>query len=114
MRKLGTTLAPILLLALACGGEEETARVPQPPLDACQLFQPEDAKAVLKATPGLMQSVAEDELGRDLTVCAYSTGRIPPDIASLKLHRYDSAERAERALRAVASTLDGEEVPALG
>ena len=54
-------------------------------------------------------------MGRDLTVCAYSAGySSPPDIASLKIHRHRSAERAEGTLDSVVSTLRGREVPGLG
>ncbi|HEX5759918.1 MAG TPA: hypothetical protein VF121_12070 [Thermoanaerobaculia bacterium] len=111
---------PLLLVALAAaacgGGEEEGAgqAAAGPPLDACQLFRPEDAKAVLEGNVGLMQSVAEDELGRDLNVCGYSTGGAPADFAGLKLHHHRSAQRAERALGAAGSALGGEEAAGLG
>ena len=117
MRK-GRALLLLAALAVAgCGGGEEGAEpaaATGPELDACQLFQPDDAEAVLQGNVGLMQSIAEDELGRDLTVCAYSTGGVPPDLASLKLHRHRSAERAERALGSVGSVLGGEEAAGLG
>ncbi|HEX9669364.1 MAG TPA: hypothetical protein VGC93_07745 [Thermoanaerobaculia bacterium] len=106
----------LALLAAGCGGEEPAEQAAGgPPLDACQLFGPNDAKVVLEGNVGLMQSVAEDAMGRDLTVCAYSAGySTPPDIASLKIHRHRSPERAERTLGSVASTLRGREVPGLG
>jgi hypothetical protein len=112
-------LARLLVLGLVlagCGGYDEAQPAAAgPPLDACQLFGPNDAKAVLKGSVGLMQSMAEDAMGRDLTVCAYSAGySTPPDIASLKIHRHRSAERAEGTLDSVVSTLRGREVPGLG
>jgi len=111
----GIWAGAVLALLAGCGGEEAEPVAAGPPLDACQLFGPNDAKAVLKGNVGLMQSMAEDAMGRDLTVCAYSAGYAsPPDIASLKIHRHRSAERAEGTLDSVASTLRGREVPELG
>jgi hypothetical protein len=111
----------ICVVALGvCGCEIDNgtgdATTPEPPpIDACALLTPEDAQAVLGIGAGRMTSFAEDELGKDPGYCAYSTGAgVPPDVLSLQVRRYPSAERAAGALRAVESVLDAEPVPGLG
>jgi hypothetical protein len=112
------TLTALVLLALALGCDDGTgdATTPATPaIDACVLLTLDDAAAVLGRGTGRMSSFAEDELGRDPSSCAYSSGATtPPDVLSLQVRRHRSPERAERALRSVASFLRAEPVPGLG
>ncbi len=102
--------------ALGCDDGSGDRAAPQPPpIDACALLTPDDARAVLGVGAGRMTSFAEDELGKDPGSCAYSTGAgSPPDMLSLQVRRYPSEDRAAGALRAVESVLDARPVPGLG
>jgi hypothetical protein len=119
---------PSYLLALAlvaCGGSAETGKAAgkadAPPLDACELFPYEDARAIAGESLSGMSSTLDDARGRDLTECLYNAGTSEqPRILSLLIRQHRSPKSAQSVLkggRSTFSSLSGgkvQDVPNLG
>ncbi|HEX4952400.1 MAG TPA: hypothetical protein VF017_03260 [Thermoanaerobaculia bacterium] len=88
---------PLALLAGACGSPPPTSP-PPPPVVACQLLLSEDVEQATGQRLYSMSSLAEDELGKDLTKCTYGT---PPGdlvrVVALEVRAFGSLEQARDA-----------------
>ncbi len=115
-------LALSLWLALsagACGGPAATSP-PPPPVVACELLLSEDVEEATGQRLYSMSSLAEDELGKDLTKCTYGTA--PGDVVrvvALEVRAFRSLEEARDAQKIARRVLkrmaagDIEDVPGL-
>jgi hypothetical protein len=122
-RRLWTAL--LLAAALAgCGSPSDAPTAQETPevqIDACQLFTPEDAKAVAGTTVSWLSSTLDDAQGRDPLQCAYNAGTAEnPRILSLLVRRFRSPEAAARTQKSSRSALQNlsrgqlRDVPGLG
>jgi hypothetical protein len=95
-------LAPSFLLAAAlaagCGGSpDSTPADAGPPLDACTLFTPEDAKAIAGESVAAMASTLDEVRGRDPGQCFYNSGTTDqPRALGLLIRTHRTAQRARR------------------
>lgn len=121
-------LAAMTAMALGCGGSADTSKEPdkanaqaKTPLDACELFTYEDARAIAGESLAAMASTLDEARGRDPGQCIYNSGTIEePRILSLLIRQHRSPESAQRILkssRSTFSTMSGgkvQDVPGLG
>ncbi len=118
--------AAMSAMTLACGGSADTSKETEQanatkPLDACELFTYEDARAIAGETLAAMASTLDEARGRDPGQCIYNAGTIEePRILSLLIRHHRSPKAAQGVLKSGRSTFSAisggkvQDVPDLG